>query len=311
MKKYAFGVDIGGTACKIGLFDLAGSLLEKWEIKTDTGNNGKNVLEKVAASLQDKMKEKSISIEELQGIGMGLPGTVDRQGYFECPNLNWKHVCASHDLSALMGGVNVQAINDANAAALGEYCYGSGKGYQDMVMVTLGTGVGGGIILGGRMIAGAHNAGGEIGNIVVNPNETEECCSGPKGCLEQYASATGLVQMTKKYLEKEHPETVLDHMEISAKNVFDAYKSGDKAATEIVHQFTDILGKGLSRVSCVVDPEIFVIGGGVSKAGQPLLDLVQKSFLTEIPEACDSTVFALATLGNDAGMYGAVQSVLE
>lgn len=312
MKKYGFGVDVGGTTCKIGLFETTGTLLEKWEIKTDTSDNGKNILDDVAAALKGKMAEKSISADELQGIGIGIPGPVDAKGDVSvCVNLGWKNVSAAKELSAKMDGITVKAGNDANVAALGEMWQGGAKGYEDVVMVTLGTGVGGGIIVGGKVVAGAHGAGGEIGHITMNPHETASCGCGRKGCLEQYGSATGLVRLAKAALLEDHEASALDALaEVTAKDVFDAYKEGDKAAAGIVEKFAAVLGRGLAKISCVVDPEIYVIGGGVSKAGQPLLDAVQKAFKKEAFSACKETKFSLATLGNDAGIYGCVQLIL-
>ncbi len=313
MKKYGFGVDVGGTTCKIGLFETTGTLLEKWEIPTDTSENGKYILDNVAKALKEKMTEKQIASEEVQGIGIGIPGPVDGDGEVSvCVNLGWGHVAVAKELSGKMYGIPVKAANDANVAALGEMWQGGGKGYQDVVMVTLGTGVGGGIIVGGKIVAGAHGAGGEIGHITMNPHETEVCGCGRKGCLEQYSSATGLARLARQALAESHETTVLDDVaEITAKAVFDAYKAGDKVAAGVVDKFAAVLGRGLSIVSCVADPEIFVIGGGVSKAGQPLLDAVQKVFKAETFAACREAKFALATLGNDAGIYGCVRLILE
>ena len=313
MKKYGFGVDVGGTTCKIGLFETTGVLVEKWEIPTDVRDNGKNILDNVAAALKGKMAEKQIQAQDVQGIGIGIPGPVDAKGDVAvCVNLGWGHVCVAKDLSEKMDGMLVKAGNDANVAALGEMWQGGGKGYEDVVMVTLGTGVGGGIIVGGKVVAGAHGAGGEIGHLTMNPHEAESCGCGRKGCLEQYASATGLVRLAKQALSKEHAATMLDQIpEVTAKDVFDAYKEGDAVAAEVVGKFAAVLGRGLSKISCVVDPQIYVIGGGVSKAGQPLLDAVKKAYQEEAFSSCKVTEFALAILGNDAGMYGCVQLILE
>lgn len=313
MKKYGFGVDVGGTTCKIGLFETTGVLLEKWEIPTDTSENGKYILDHVAAALKAKIAEKQIALEEIQGIGIGIPGPVDANGEVSvCVNLGWGHVAVAKELSGKMSGIPVKAANDANVAALGEMWQGGGKGYQDVVMVTLGTGVGGGIIVGGKVVAGAHGAGGEIGHITMNPHETEVCGCGRKGCLEQYSSATGLARLARQALAGEHEASALDGVEnVTAKDVFDAYKAGDKVAAGVVDKFAGVLGRGLSIISCVVDPEIFVIGGGVSKAGQPLLEAVQERFRAEAFSSCKETKFALATLGNDAGIYGCVRLVLE
>lgn len=313
MKQYGFGVDVGGTTCKIGLFETTGMMLEKWEIKTDTSEKGKNILDDIAVALIGKMRERGINAEEIQGIGIGIPGPVDRNGFVPfCVNLGWENVDIPGELSKKVYNIKVEAANDANVAALGEMWQGGAKGYQDVVMVTLGTGVGGGVILGGEIVPGAQGAGGEIGHMCMNPHETEYCNCGRKGCLEQYSSATGVVRLAKRALATEHDKTRLDDVEkITAKDVFDAYKEKDVVATGIVEEFAAVLGSALSKISCVIDPEIYVIGGGVSKAGQSLLEAVQQAFQKEAFGPCKDTKFALATLGNDAGMYGCVQMILE
>lgn len=313
MKKYGFGVDIGGTTCKIGLFETAGQVVDKWEIPTDTSAQGTNILPDIAASLLEKLKEKGISKEEIEGIGIGIPGPVDGNGLVPmCVNLGWKDVDVPKEMQSLMEGIPVKAGNDANVAALGEMWQGGGKGCQNLVMVTLGTGVGGGIILHGQIVAGANGAGGEIGHITVNPHESIACNCGRKGCLEQYASATGTTRLAKERLAKEHETSLLDQSdEISAKAVFDAYKQQDKVAQEIVEKFARILGSALSNIACVADPEVFVIGGGVSKAGAPLIEAIEKYYREAAFSSCIDTRFALAALGNDAGIYGGVKMILE
>lgn len=313
MRKYGFGVDIGGTTCKVGLFEAAGALVEKWEIPTDTREGGKNILPDVAASLKGKMEEKKIGKDEIKGIGVGIPGPVQPDGSVPlCVNLGWKDKNIPEELGKLMDGILVKAGNDANVAALGEMWQGGGKGCKSLVMVTLGTGVGGGIIIDEKIVAGAHGAGGEIGHITVNPHETIPCNCGRKGCLEQYCSATGITRLAKEALSEGHGASVLDHAEeISAKAVFDAYKGQDPLAGQVVGKFARILGKALSNIACVADPEVFVIGGGVSKAGDVLLEAVGKCFQEAAFPSCAGIKFALASLGNDAGMYGCVKLVLE
>ena len=209
-------------------------------------------------------------------------------------------------------GFPVKAGNDANVAALGEMWQGGGKGYSDVVMVTLGTGVGGGIIVNGKIIAGSNGAGGEIGHIMVNEEETDVCGCGKKGCLEQYASATGIVRMAKKALATESRETTLKSLsELTAKDIFDAAKAGDAVAMELVEKLGEVLGSALAAVACVVNPEVFVIGGGVSKAGTILIDVTEKNFMDRTFHACRNAKFAMATLGNQAGMYGCVQMLLD
>ncbi|MCI9175678.1 MAG: ROK family glucokinase [Lachnospiraceae bacterium] len=313
MKKYGFGVDIGGTTCKIGLFETTGNLAEKWEIPTDTKEGGKNILSDIAESLHSKMSERGIGKEEVEGIGIGLPGPVQPDGSVSvCVNLGWKEKNIPREMGELMDGIQVKAGNDANVAALGEMWQGGGKGCRSIVMVTLGTGVGGGIIIDEKIVPGAHGAGGEIGHITVNPHESIPCNCGRKGCLEQYCSATGIVRLAKEALEQEHETSVLDKAEeVSAKAVFDAYKDKDKLAEQIVDKFARILGRGLSNIACVADPEVFVIGGGVSKAGEVLIQAVSKYFCQAAFPSCAETRFELASLGNDAGMYGCVKLILD
>lgn len=312
MGRYAFGVDIGGTTVKIGLFDETGSLLDKWEIPTNKANNGESILQDIAESLLAKMKEKGIREEDLAGIGVGAPGAVDDEGTLVggAVNIGWKPFNIPEALNAYIK-VPVKAANDANAAAFGEMWKGGGRGCQNMVAVTLGTGVGGGIIVGGNILTGATGAGGEIGHIHIEDDETEECGCKQKGCLEQYASATGIVRLARRRLAKDEKPSVLRGQELSAKSVFDAVKEKDEVAMEIAEQFGEYLGKGLAAVAGVVNPERFVIGGGVSKAGEILLSYVEPQFQKYVFQQCRGARFVLAQLGNDAGIFGAAGLVLR
>lgn len=312
MKKYGFGVDIGGTTCKIGLFDMNGTILEKWEIKTNTENHGAAILDDVAAAVLDKMKEKEITKEDVQGIGLGVPGPVDSEGtVHKCVNLGWDVINVEKALNEKTG-LLVKAGNDANVAALGEMWQGGGKGHQNVIMVTLGTGVGGGIIVDGKIIAGSHGAGGELGHIHMNDDETDTCGCGNKGCLEQYASATGIVRVANDILEESKEDSKMRHVEkLSAKNVLDFYKEGDALAVKTMEKVGDILGSTLAVFACVTDPEAIVIGGGVSKAGKPLTDCIQKYYQKYAFPSCKSTPIILASLGNDAGIYGAARMVIK
>ena len=312
MSKYAFGVDIGGTTVKIGLFDKQGNVLDKWEIPTNKENDGVAILPDIAESLKKKMEEKRIAKEELAGIGMGAPGAVDDKGTLVggAVNIGWKPFNIPESMRAYID-VPVKAANDANAAAFGEMWKGGGQGYHNMVAVTLGTGVGGGIIIGGQILTGATGAGGEIGHIHLNDDETEECGCKKKGCLGQYASATGIVRLARRRLAKDDKKSVLRQDDITAKAVFDAVKAGDEVAIEIAKQFGEYLGKGLAVVASVVNPEIFVIGGGVSKAGEILLSFVEPEFKKYAFTPCSGAGFALAKLGNDAGIFGAAGLILK
>lgn len=310
MKKYGFGIDVGGTTVKCGLFTAEGDVLEKWEIPTRTEENGKYILPDIADAISAKLAEKNIAKEEVAGVGIGVPGPVNEKGEVPCAvNLHWGYMNIEKDLSELTGLV-VKAGNDANVAALGELWKGGGAGYHNMIMVTLGTGVGGGIIINDKIIAGSHGAGGEIGHVHVTDDVEEPCNCGNYGCLEQVTSATGIVRLANKALAQTQAPSVLRDQEISAKTVFDAVKAGDAVAIQIAEKFGDCLGTALSVFANVVDPEIIVIGGGVSKAGTVLLDYIKEPFRLHAFKNCKEIGFALATLGNDAGIYGAAKMVL-
>ncbi|MBR3042171.1 MAG: ROK family glucokinase [Eubacterium sp.] len=311
MAKYVFGVDIGGTTVKLGFFSTEGELLDKWEITTRKDEGGAYILSDIAASIEEKLSKDGIDKTDIQGVGMGVPGPVKEDGtVLKCVNLGWGVINAAQELSDLIG-LPVKAGNDANMAALGEYWQGGGKGYENVVMVTLGTGVGGGIIINGKMLAGVNGAGGEIGHMTIDLDEQDVCNCGKKGCLEQYASATGIVRLANRALQtSDKPSTLREVKYISAKEIFDAAKSGDNLATELIEEFGKRLGLALANIACVVDPEVFVIGGGVSKAGDILIDATQKYFKEYAFHACRNTKFELATLGNDAGMYGGAASIL-
>lgn len=312
MKKYGFGVDVGGTTVKMGFFSTDGTLLSKWEIKTNTEGGGVNILSDIAHAIDNKLAQEGISKNDVQGVGIGVPGPVRSDGVVNgCVNLGWGVVNVAEELGNLTG-LTVKVGNDANVAALGEMWQGGGKGSKDVIMVTLGTGVGGGIICDGKMIAGANGAGGEIGHITVNNEEIEPCNCGQYGCLEQYTSATGIVRMANRKLNRSSEETSLRKFdELTAKDIFDEAKAGDAIAKELVEDLGKILGSALSNIACVANPEIIVIGGGVSKAGEILIDTIQRHFIETSFFACRDTKFTLAALGNDAGMYGCMQMILD
>ena len=278
----------------------------------EDGGSWKNILPDVAASILDKMKEREVSREEIAGVGIGAPGPIDAKGtVYVAVNLGWGTFSLKNELQSLLN-LPVEAGNDANVAALGEMWKGGGQGYSNVVAVTLGTGVGGGIIVDGKILSGATGAGGEIGHIHVMDDETEACNCGNCGCLEQYTSATGIVRLAKRRLaEDDKPSVLRESGNISAKTVFDAVKDGDELAIEVAERFGKILGKTLAGIAAVVNPEIFVIGGGVSKAGPVLLDYIQKNYTLYAFSGSRGALFALATLGNDAGIYGAAKLVLD
>lgn len=310
MSKYVFGVDVGGTTVKMGFFDSEGTVLDKWEIPTRTENGGENILPDVAKSILNKIEEKGISKEDVIGVGIGAPGPIDGNGVvYKAVNLGWGVFNIAETLTGLLG-IPAKAGNDANVAALGEMWKGGGQGYSSLVAVTLGTGIGGGVIVDGKLLTGYKGAGGEIGHVHIMDDEPEACGCGGHGCLEQYGSATGIVRLANRVLAATEEASVLRDGEISAKSVFDAVKAGDKVAIQIATQFGEILGKGLAIIASVLNPEIFVIGGGVSKAGEVLFEYIKPAYQKYVFHGSSETKFALATLGNDAGIYGAAKLVL-
>ena len=314
MKEYAFGIDLGGTTAKIGLFTTSGALLEKWEVATDTSNAGEHILENLAAAVLGKMNEQGIQPEQVEGVGIGVPGPVLDSSIVPivCANLGgWGERNVSAQLSGLLNGLKVLVGNDANVAALGEIWMGAAKGAKNAVMVTLGTGVGGGVVVNGKVIDGVHGAGGEIGHITVNRHETATCGCGKHGCLEQYSSATGVVRCMKKLLD-ENPDTpcVLRGTEFAAKDVFDAARNGDTLAAREVDEMSDTLGMALANIASTVDPEAFLVGGGVARAGDVLFAPLNKHFQEYAFKSCREIPIKQASLGNDAGIYGAVRLIV-
>ncbi len=311
MKKYAIGVDIGGTTVKLGLFDQDGGVLEKWEIPTVKENNGSGILPDIAVSIKKQLASMNIGESDIEGVGIGAPGPVDAEGtIYRAVNLGWDVFNIPKALNAYLN-LPVKAANDANAAAFGEMWQGGGKGHMNLVAVTLGTGVGGGIIVNGSILTGATGAGGEIGHIHIEDTEPEACGCGNHGCLEQYASATGVVRLAKRHLQQDRQPSVLRDQKLSAKAVWDAVKAGDQVAIRIAQQFGDYLGKGLAAVAAVANPEVFVIGGGVSKAGEVLFAYIRPAYEKYAFHGCRNAEFALATLGNDAGIFGAAGLILN
>ena len=312
--KYIFGADIGGTTVKLGFFDETAELLDKWEIPTDKSDKGKNIVKDVCESIKAKMAEKGISAGDVLGVGVGAPGAVDADGVMTggAVNLGWDVFNLRTAMEDALCGIKTIAGNDANVAAFGEMLKGGGKGHKNVVAVTLGTGVGGGVIINGKLITGATGAAGEIGHMRVDDVITDKCNCGHSGCLEQFASATGIARLARERLAKDDKASSLRNVStLDAKAVFDAVKEKDEVAIEIAKEFGRYLGKGLALIADVVNPEIFVIGGGVSKAGDILLSFVEPEFLNYVFPPCRHAQFALATLGNDAGIYGCAAMILS
>lgn len=308
------GVDVGGTTVKIGLFETFGELIDKWEVTTRKEENGRYILSDVAQSIKSRLQEKSLTLNEIVGVGLGVPGPVMPDGYVEvCVNLGWREMNPAKELSELLGGLLVRSGNDANVAALGEMWQGGGKGYGDILMVTLGTGVGGGVIIDEKIVAGKHGLGGEIGHIHIRDDETDACNCKGVGCLEQIASATGIAKEARRKMASSDAPSSMRQFgdDITAKDVFDAAKAGDELALEVVELVGKYLGLALTYVALTVDPEMFVIGGGVSKAGDFLVQIVNKYYQQYSPISENKGKIGLAKLGNDAGIYGAARLILD
>ncbi|WP_125141383.1 ROK family glucokinase [Clostridium transplantifaecale] len=314
MSKKCIGVDVGGTTVKVGMFELDGTLVKKWEVPTRKEENGKYILPDAAASIRKVLKEQNITLSDVAGVGLGIPGPVLPNGYVEvCVNLGWHDMNPQEILSGLLDGITVKTGNDANVAALGEMWQGGGKGYCDIVMVTLGTGVGGGVIIDQKIIPGKHGLAGEIGHMRIREGEKEPCNCKGYGCVEQIASATGIAREARRIMEKSSADSAMRKFgdRISAKNVVDCAKAGDALALEVMETVCYYLGWALAIVSMTVDPEVFVIGGGVSKAGTFLTDKIRKYYEEYTPISENKAGIELATLGNDAGIYGAARLILD
>lgn len=312
MNKVVFGIDIGGTTIKCGLFTVEGELLKKTEIPTRTENNGNCILDDITVHIKEVLKENNLTEKDVVGIGIGVPGAVTDDGVVnKCINLGWGVINVPAEMKKRIS-IPVKTGNDANMAALGEYWRGGAKGYSSMMMITVGTGVGGGLILNGRPVNGFNGAAAEIGHLPIIEGEEQYCNCGKKGCLEQVASATGIVRTAKKMLADSTQDSVLRKtQEITAKDIFDAAKAHDTLAEQVAEYVSEYLGKGLACVAAVADPECFLIGGGVSAAGEYFIELVQKHYQKYAFHPSRNTKILRATLGNDAGMYGAAKLFVE
>ena len=305
MKKYVFGIDVGGTTIKCGLFSSKGEMLESWEIVTNKTDNGDHIISDIAATIQSKCEEKGINMDEVEGVGVGVPGPVDNNGLVKVAvNLGWSNRDVKSELQALVN-LPVAVGNDANVAALGELWLGAAAGAKDAIMFTLGTGVGGGVIVDSKVVAGVHGAGGEIGHISVVLEDGNQCNCGKKGCLETVASATGIVRETEKYLAAcDEASSLRELAKIEAKDVFDAAKAGDAVAVKMVNQLGRYIGLAAANLAVTTDPQKIIIGGGVSKAGDILIDTIEKHYKEFAFATVRDIQFVLAELGNDAGIVG-------
>jgi len=312
MHSFAIAADVGGTSVKLGLFTPDAQLMDKWETPTRTEDNGCHILPHIASAIRERTAQLGLDLHHAAGMGVGVPGPVDEKGVVNgCVNLGWGKVDLTGELARLLPEVpRFAAANDANAATLGELWQGGGKGYSNAVMLTLGTGVGGGVVIGGKILPGANGAAGEIGHMTVEPEEPVTCTCGKRGCLEQYASANGIVFLAKRMLtECSTPSPLREMPGFSAKDICDLAREGDLMATQILDRCGRYLGLAMSYIACTADPQIFLIGGGMSRAGEVLLNAIEPHYRTFAFHASAHTPMALATLGNDAGIYGCAAMV--
>ncbi|WP_028399207.1 ROK family glucokinase [Ectobacillus panaciterrae] len=309
-ERWLVGVDLGGTTIKLAFISMYGEILHKWEIPTNLSEQGKHITLDVAKAINKKLHELGEVKHKLLGIGMGAPGPVDLATgvVYEGINLGWKDYPLK-DLLEVETGLPVMIDNDANIAALGEMWKGAGEGAKDLVCVTLGTGVGGGVIANGEIVHGISGAAGEIGHITVVSENGAPCNCGKTGCLETVASATGIARLAKEALQKSTENSALREIlenngTVTSKDVFDALHT-DAIAKQVVEQMASYLGLAIANISNIMNPEKVVIGGGVSKAGDVLLAPVQRYFEQyAFSRVAKSTKLAIATLGNDAGVIG-------
>ncbi|HEM9313457.1 TPA: ROK family glucokinase [Streptococcus agalactiae] len=313
MSKKLLGIDLGGTTIKFGILTLEGELQEKWAIETNTLENGRHIVSDIVESLKHRLSLYGLTKDDFLGIGMGSPGAVDRTsktvtGAF---NLNWADTQEVGSVIEKEVGIPFFIDNDANVAALGERWVGAGANNPDVVFVTLGTGVGGGVIADGNLIHGVAGAGGEIGHMIVDPENGFMCTCGNKGCLETVASATGVVrvarQLAEQYEGSSAIKAAIDNGDtVTSKDIFIAAEDGDKFANSVVERVSRYLGLAAANISNILNPDSVVIGGGVSAAGEFLRSRVEKYFVTfAFPQVKKSTKIKIAELGNDAGIIGA------
>ncbi len=311
-KQWIVGVDLGGTTTKLAFITMDGEIVRKWEIPTDNTNEGKNITNNIAIAIDEKLTELGQTKDHLIGIGMGSPGPVNYEKgiLLNVVNLGWPNNYPLKKILENATSLPAAIENDANCAALGEMWMGAGNGAKDLVCVTLGTGVGGGVITGGKVVQGINGAAGEIGHITAIPFDGAQCNCGKTGCLETVASATGIVRLARmelaKGIQSELTAKMTENNTITAKDVFDAARNNDRLAQTVLNEVSFHLGFALASIANTLNPEKIVLGGGVSKAGDILLNPVKSNFEKFAFSAVgDSTKLALATLGNDAGVLGA------
>lgn len=310
MKEYYFGVDVGGTTVKMGLYSEKAGWIKKWEIPTRTENGGVHVLDDIAAAVYAAQQEFDLDNARTAGIGIGVPGPVLKKSIVNgCVNVGWDVVNVAEELGRRTG-LPVYVENDANIAALGEQWKGAGKEYQNVALLTLGTGVGGGIILDGKIVSGFQGGGGEVGHLPVVHDADHDCNCGKSDCVELAGSATGVLSYAKKLLsETEQPSAMREIQELTAKDVCDCCAAGDALAQQCIDHAAEALGTALACIGCIVNPEAFLFGGGMAAAGDILLEPISRVYNAKVFPPLRGTPILQATLGNEAGITGAVRLV--
>lgn len=319
MSKKIIGIDLGGTSVKLAILTTEGEIQEKWSIKTNILDEGSHIVPDIIDSIKHRFESHGLTKDDFLGIGMGSPGVVDSEAgtVIGAYNLNWKTLQLVKEQFETALGLPFFIDNDANVAALGEQWVGAGNNNPNVVFMTLGTGVGGGVIAAGNLIRGVKGAGGELGHITVDFEAPFACTCGKKGCLETVASATGIVNLSRRYADQYAGDAKLKQMiddgqDVTAKDVFDLAKEGDDLALIVYRHFSEYLGVACANIAAVLNPAYIVLGGGVSAAGDFLLDGVRKVFAeNSFPQIKESTQIVLATRGNDAGVLGAASLVLK
>lgn len=319
MSKKIIGIDLGGTSVKLAILTTEGEIQEKWSIKTNILDGGSHIVPDIIDSIKQRFETHGLTKDDFLGVGMGSPGVVDSEAgtVIGAYNLNWKTLQLVKEQFESALGLPFFIDNDANVAALGEQWVGAGNNNPNVVFMTLGTGVGGGVIAAGNLIRGVKGAGGELGHITVDFDEPFACTCGKKGCLETVASATGIVNLSRRYADQYAGDAKLKQMiddgqDVTAKDVFDLAKEGDDLALIVYRHFSEYLGVACANIAAVLNPAYIVLGGGVSAAGEFLLDGVRKVFAeNSFPQIKESTQIVLATRGNDAGVLGAASLVLK
>lgn len=308
MQQVVFGIDIGGTTIKIGLFSLEKKLLLTEVIKTNKKEKGKYILKELSIKIKEILKDNNIEEKDLLGVGFGIPGPVVDNFVIRCPNIGWENIYLEKEFLKELGFKTlIKATNDATAAAYGEFSFL--KEEKSLAFLTLGTGVGGGLILNGNLIEGTHGSAGEFGHLQVEYENPQKCSCGLLGCLETTASIRGVRWVANNILDANKEQTQLKRNSLSPRTIFDLAKKGDLVANQIVDKVGEYIAKASAKIAASVDPEVIIIGGGISHAGPILIKAIEKSYQKYAYFGTKDVKFRLAKLKNDSGMYGASELI--